>query len=91
MQINLSTESLASVGSEALQLMTNNGVESVSSNLSPLQKAYREFFYKKLEEHGFSKSPFEGTQEQLADFFKNLSKEWAEQKQKLLDSGEITA
>lgn len=82
MQINLQ-ESLNNIGQEANRIMTKNGMVATAGEQSPLQKAYREFFMKKLGESKFASHPFEGTDQEAAKFFKELSREWAKEKKSL--------
>lgn len=60
---------------------------SVSKNLSDAQKAYQEFFKKKLKEHGEIynaniSSPAELDDAARADFFSDLKTSWAKEKKK---------
>lgn len=82
MQINLQ-QSLSNVGEECVRLMTKNGLMvKAASEQSPLQKAYREFFMRKIGESQFSKHPFEGTDEEAAAFFREVSREWKKEREK---------
>lgn len=83
MKINLQ-QSLASVGEECVRLMTKDGIMVTSaSEQSPLQKAYRDFFLRKIGESQFSKHPFEGSDEEAAEFFREISREWKKERAKL--------
>lgn len=54
--------------------ITDEGYEAVAKDLSPMQKAYREFFLSKMEEHGIA-SPFEDESTAIK-FFNEIKKEW---------------
>lgn len=84
MQIDIEVnQRLANVGRATVNLMTENGIMAKAAEQSPLQKAYREFFMKKLGESDFAKHPFEGTEEQAAEFFREISREWKKRKAEL--------
>lgn len=50
--------------------------------LSPLQEEYRKFIAARLSAMDKS-SPFEGSQQDIIDFFGDLSEDWAEHKKTL--------
>jgi hypothetical protein len=78
MKINL--KGLVCASNDTLESISNvNGsinFESNSKELSPLQTEYRRFFEGQLAEMGFKKSPFEGTIDETAEFFNNVSTRW---------------
>lgn len=83
MQLNLAK--LQAIGSDAVD--TAVVLESNSADLSPLQEAYKKFFEGQVKEAGFDVSPFEGTEEQMIAFFKNIKQRWATRKRELAQEG----
>lgn len=57
--------------------------KSKSAAMSPLQRAYRKLFRKVLEEKGLT-HPFAQDQEDIIEFFQEVSERWAEKKAELL-------
>lgn len=55
---------------------------SKAKKLSPLQNEYRKFFKARLMAKD-KKSPFEGTQDEIADFFMEISEDWGKYKESL--------
>jgi len=92
MQLNLST--IQAVGMEYLNRSDNLALSSKSTKqeeLSPLQEEYRKFFLGQLEEHGFDRSPAEGNEEELREFFNNIKARWKVRKRELADKGIVGA
>lgn len=56
--------------------------ESKSRNLSPLQKAYRDFIKARLSALDKT-SPFEGTPDEVAEFFAEVAEDWDAHKKTL--------
>lgn len=54
-------------------------VEAAAQELSELQKKYRKFVKDKLKEHNKG-HPFQGSDDEVAEFMDNLSQEWQEYK-----------
>lgn len=54
--------------------------ESKSQNLSEAQKEYRKFVKSRMKERGL-KSPFEGSDDEIADFLAELSEDWEKHKE----------
>lgn len=68
-----------------LQLDIKKAIKSESKRkapLSDLQKEYRKFFRKELKASGMT-HPFEGSPDDTADFFFELSKKWKKHKKSL--------
>ena len=91
MKAQLDLDSLAMVGNEYLN--RHDGVmasESSSSDLSELQKEYRKFFKGLVAEEGFENSPFEGSEEEMRDFFQKIKARWTQRKKALVEEGTLT-
>lgn len=58
--------------------------------LSPLQKAYADFFFAKLEEYEVT-SPAKLSKEKKKEFFNSIKKEWPAAKRKVKQEGRLTA
>lgn len=71
----------------SLALDAKEYVGSISA--SALQDAYQEFFRGKLEKYGVT-SPAQLDDDQLRDFFNEISTDWSAQKRAMYKDGEIT-
>ncbi len=60
-----------------------------STSASDLQQAYQDFFRGKLEKYEVS-SPAQLDDEQLKEFFNEISTDWAAQKRAMYKDGQIT-
>lgn len=63
---------------------------SVSADLSLLQQEYKNMFTAKCEEHGVT-NPFQLSDDDMAQFFQEISSEWKKRKKELYKEGSITA
>lgn len=65
-----------------IKIQTGSQEVSESKELSPLQKAYRNFIKARLSALD-KKSPFEGTEDEIAEFFAEVAEDWDKHKKGL--------
>ena len=65
-----------------MKISIDTPLKTESKTLSPLQEEYRKFFKARLMAKD-KKSPFDGTPEEIADFFMEISEDWNDYKASL--------
>lgn len=65
-----------------ITIQTDSITSESKEKLSPLQKEYRKFIKARLSALD-KKSPFEGTDDEIADFFEEVAEDWDKYKKNL--------